>query len=65
MIHTYVKKLIENLPENITQKKEPLILDLVLDGGAFNGSYLVGALYFLKEMERLNYVKIEEFLDVA
>ena len=59
MIHTYVKKLIENLPEEITKKKEPLILDLVLDGGAFNGSYLVGALYFLKEMEKLNYVKIE------
>ena len=59
MIHTYVKKLIENLPEEITQKKSPLILDLVLDGGVFNGSYLVGALYFLKEMEKLNYIKIE------
>lgn len=33
-------------------------MDLVLDGGAFNGSYLVGALYFLKEMEKRNYVKI-------
>lgn len=59
MIHTYVKKLIENLPEDITQKKKPLVLDLVLDGGVFNGSYLVGALYFLKEMEKLKYVTIE------
>jgi predicted acylesterase/phospholipase RssA len=30
----------------------------VLDGGVFNGSYHVGALYFLKEMERRNYIKI-------
>ena len=32
---------------------------MVLDGGIFNGSYLVGALYFLKEMEKRNYIKIE------
>lgn len=56
MIEQYVNKLIENLPiENIKNQR----LDLVLDGGIFNGSYLIGALYFLKEMERRNYVKIE------
>jgi hypothetical protein len=59
MIHEYVKKLIINLPEDMKQQKEPIILDLVLDGGAFNGSYLVGALCFLKEMEKNNYVKIK------
>ena len=31
MIQTYVKKLIENLPDEITKKKEPFVLDLVLD----------------------------------
>ena len=56
MIDEYVNRLIENLPED---KNKLLHLDLVLDGGAFNGSYLVGALYFLKEMERRNYIKIE------
>jgi hypothetical protein len=34
-------------------------MDLVLDGGIFNGSYHVGALYFLKEMEKRKYIKIE------
>lgn len=56
MIENYVNKLIENLPN---ESKQLQCLDVVLDGGAFNGSYLVGALYFLKEMERRKYVKIE------
>ena len=50
MIEQYVNKLIDNLPDNIKNTKKPIVLDLVLDGGVFNGSYLVGALYFLKEM---------------
>ena len=56
MIDEYVNKLIENLPE---ESKSLQNIDLVLDGGIFNGSYLVGSLYFLKEMERRNYIKIE------
>jgi len=62
MIKTYINKLIENLPEEIKQnntiKKRPMKIDLILDGGLFNGSYLVGALYFLKEMELRNYIKV-------
>jgi hypothetical protein len=59
MINEYVIKLIENLPDDLKNSKTPLRIDLVLDGGIFNGSYLVGALYFLKEMEKRNYVIIE------
>jgi len=59
MINEYVNKLIENLPDELKNTDNPLKLDLILDGGLFNGSYLVGALYFLKEMERRNYIKIE------
>ena len=59
MIDDYVKKLISNLPNTITDRKTPEVIDLVLDGGIFNGSYLVGALYFLKEMEKQGYIKIE------
>ncbi len=59
MINDYVIKLIENLPDEIKTVKEPLRMDVVLDGGVFNGSYLVGALYFLKEMEKRKYIKIE------
>jgi hypothetical protein len=58
MINKYVEKFIENLPEELKNSKKPIKLDLVLDGGIFNGSYLVGALYFLKEMEKRNYIKI-------
>ncbi len=58
MINEYVTKLIDNLPDSITQSTKPIIIDLVLDGGAFNGSYLIGALHFLKEMEKQNYVQI-------
>jgi len=59
MINDYVIKLIENLPVDIKNVNEPIKMDLVLDGGIFNGSYLVGALYFLKEMENRKYIKIE------
>jgi len=59
MIKEYVNKLVENLPENMKDSKNPLKLDLVLDGGIFNGSYLVGCLYFLKELEKRNYIVIE------
>ena len=57
MIHEYVIKLIDNLPDDIKNVPEPVVIDLVLDGGVFNGSYLVGALYFLKEMEKRKYIK--------
>jgi hypothetical protein len=56
MIKNYVNKLIDNLPDDL--KINPIQIDLVLSGGAFNGSYLIGALYFLKEMENRKYIKI-------
>jgi hypothetical protein len=59
MISEYVNKLIENLPNEMKTNKTPLKLDIVLDGGVFNGSYLFGALYFLKEMEKRNYICVE------
>lgn len=58
MIDEYVKKLVDNLP--IKDHNDHIeALDIVLSGGAFNGSYLAGALSFIKEMERRSYVKIE------
>ena len=58
MIDEYVLKLMENLPDNITNRGTPLKIDLILGGGAFNGSYILGALYFLKELERKQYIQI-------
>ena len=59
MINEYVIILIENLPVDIKNVNEQIKMDVVLDGGLFNGSYQVGALYFLKEMENRKYIKIE------
>ena len=58
-MHNYVDKLIDNLPDYIKNQTSPTKLDIVIDGGVFNGSYLVGALYFLKEMEKRNYVIVD------
>jgi hypothetical protein len=58
MINDYVLKLIGNLPDEIKNVKSPIVIDLVLDGGIFNGSYLVGALHFLKEMEKQKFIMI-------
>lgn len=61
IIHQYIDKLIHNLPDNIKNVNTMSIqkLDLILDGGVFNGSYLIGALYFLKEMEKQRYITVE------
>jgi hypothetical protein len=59
MIKNYISKLIENLPSEYKNKDKPLELDIVLDGGSFNGSYLVGGLYFIKEMENLGFVRVK------
>jgi len=59
MMEEYIHKLIVNLPDHCKNTNKPLQLDLVLDGGAFNGSYLIGSLYFLREMEKRNYLHIK------
>jgi len=59
MLNNFINKLMENLPEYITKSEHPIKIDLILGGGAFNGSYILGALYFFKELERKNYIIIE------
>jgi len=55
MLSKYIHKLIDELPiSNKTQK-----LDLVFEGGLFNGSYLIGALYYLRELELRNKICID------
>ena len=39
---------INYLLENIDKPSKPLEISIVLDGGAFNGGYLYGALLYLK-----------------
>lgn len=57
MIRDYINKLLNNIP--IEKQSKPLKIDVVFGGGVFNGSYLVGVAYFLKEMEKKGLIKVE------
>uniref|UniRef100_A0A6C0E490 PNPLA domain-containing protein n=1 Tax=viral metagenome TaxID=1070528 RepID=A0A6C0E490_9ZZZZ len=57
MIQEYVNRLVNDV-DNLQSTSDPIQIDLILEGGVFNGSYLVGALYFLREMENRKYIKI-------
>jgi len=58
-------KFINNLPDHLLNVKTPIRLDVVLEGGLFNGSFHAGALFFLKEMENRNIVKVERISGVS
>ena len=51
----YVNKFVDDLPP----LKQTNKIDLVLDGGAFNGSYLIGVIYYLIELENRKYINIK------
>ena len=54
-LNAFVNTLIENIPDNNLPKE----IDLVLDSGAFNGIYMLGGLFYLKELEVRGKVKIK------
>ena len=51
----YIDKLISNIDKN----NIPKTIDLILDGGAFNGSYQIGGLLYLKRMENKKMISIK------
>ena len=53
-INPHINHLIDELPFD-----KPTVLDLVFEGGLFNGSYLIGALYYLRELERRRHISID------
>ena len=55
MFQNNIRNLIVNLPK----KNDILELDIVLEGGGFNGSFELGALHFLKELEAQKYITID------
>ena len=57
MLSQYIENLIQNIPKRDT----PYELDVVLEGGIFNGSYEMGVLLFLKELEKKGYIHIKRF----
>ena len=58
MMQTYITSLIENIPVEQFPNGKITEIDLVLDGGAFNGIYMLGALFYIKELETQNKIKI-------
>ena len=50
----YIKKLADNIP--IPDK--PKDIDIVIEGGCFNGLYSMGALLLIKELENRRYFKV-------
>jgi len=54
--------LLNTLPVQCFPEKK---MNLILDGGAFNGFYMLGILYYLKEMEKREIVKIEKISGVS
>lgn len=56
----YVTNLINDIPTKITDKYCNLPLDIIFEGGLFNGSYLAGCLLYLKQLEERKYIKIHK-----
>ena len=54
-LNVFIKSLIENIPNNHIPKN----IDLVLDGGAFNGIYMLGGLFYIKELEQREKIHIK------
>ena len=57
----YARQLVKKLPKekNKLGQLNKQKIDLVLDGGAFNGSYLLGVVYFLREMQNQKCLQID------
>ncbi len=57
ILSPYISQLMENMPPDfINQKCQDI--DIIVEGGAFNGAYLIGCYYFLKELEDKNHIRI-------
>lgn len=50
---------IDCLIENVDKKNINNNIDLILDGGVFNGAYQIGISLFLKRLEKKGYIKID------
>jgi hypothetical protein len=64
MLQTYINQLVNKIPnkyiiklQGITNK--PLSVDLVFEGGLFNGSYQLGFLNYIKQMEKQQLLKVQ------
>ena len=58
MISKYVKDFIIKYPINKRKDGKAIQIDLILGGGAFNGSYMIGCMYLIKEMQNMGYIVV-------
>lgn len=58
-------KYIKNLASNYQAKETPIEIDVVIEGGAFNGLYITGCMLLLKELERKKYLKVNRISGVS
>lgn len=58
MMNPYINNFINTLSLSWDNPK-PLLLDVVFEGGLFNGSYLAGCLFYLKGLEKRNLICIQ------
>ena len=54
MLQRYINNQINQI-----HKKQPLQVDLVFEGGLFNGSYQLGFLAYIKQMEKLQLIQVK------
>ena len=60
MINNFISNMVNNLPENFNNTYNNSSIHIVFEGGLFNGSYLTGCLFYLKELEKRKYIKINK-----
>jgi len=58
-------KYIKNLASNYQARETPIEIDIVIEGGAFNGLYITGCMLLLKELERKKYLKVNRISGVS
>ena len=58
LLDCYIHSLIHNINKPIN--KENKEYNLVIDGGAFNCAFSGGCLYYINELEKLNYIKVNK-----
>ena len=54
-MNLYIDKLIQNIESHNNYK-----INLIMDGGAFSGSYILGCLYYIKSLEDKDKIKINK-----
>lgn len=56
----YIRKLCINLPRDFKKDKgSPTHIDVIFEGGLFNGGYLLGVALFLKYLEKKRYIVVD------